>query len=75
MLTQYASARIGVILVNINPAYRLSELEYALNKVQCKGIVSAPEFKSSAYLQMLRTLAPESATAHRALWKARSCRT
>ena len=59
VLTQYASARIGVILVNINPAYRLSELEYALNKVQCKGIVSAPAFKSSAYLQMLQTLAPE----------------
>ena len=59
LLTQYASARIGVVLVNINPAYRLSELEYALNKVQCKGIVSAPAFKTSAYLQMLQTLAPE----------------
>jgi fatty-acyl-CoA synthase len=59
LLTQYASARVGVILVNINPAYRLSELEYALNKVQCKGIVSAPSFKGSAYLQMLQKLAPE----------------
>jgi fatty-acyl-CoA synthase len=62
LLTQYASARIGVILVNVNPAYRLTELEYALNKVQCKGIVSAPAFKSSAYLQMLQTLAPELAS-------------
>jgi fatty-acyl-CoA synthase len=56
---QYATALIGVIVVNINPAYRLAELEYALNKVQCKGIVSAPAFKTSAYLQMLQTLAPE----------------
>jgi fatty-acyl-CoA synthase len=59
VLAQYATARIGVILVNINPAYRLAELEYALNKVQCKGIVCAPAFKTSAYLQMLQTLAPE----------------
>ena len=59
ILAQYATARIGVILVNINPAYRLTELEYALNKVQCKGVISAPVFKTSEYLDMLRTLAPE----------------
>ena len=59
VLAQYATARIGVILVNINPAYRLTELEYALNKVQCQAILSAPAFKTSAYLQMLATLAPE----------------
>jgi fatty-acyl-CoA synthase len=59
ILAQYATARIGVVLVNINPAYRLSELEYALNKVGCKGVISAPAFKTSAYLQMLQTLAPE----------------
>jgi fatty-acyl-CoA synthase len=59
LLAQYATARIGVILVNINPAYRLSELEYALNKVQCKGLLCAPSFKTSAYIQMLQTLAPE----------------
>jgi fatty-acyl-CoA synthase len=62
VLAQYATARIGLILVNINPAYRLSELEYALNKVQCKGLITAPAFKTSAYLQMLQTLAPEWAT-------------
>ena len=62
LLAQYATARIGVILVNINPAYRLSELEYALNKVECKGILSAPAFKTSDYLGMLQTLAPELAT-------------
>jgi fatty-acyl-CoA synthase len=59
VLTQYATARIGIVLVNINPAYRLAELEYALNKVSCKGIVCAPSFKTSQYLQMLQTLAPE----------------
>ena len=59
VLAQYATARIGVVLVNINPAYRLAELEYALNKVACKALISAPAFKSSGYLQMLQTLAPE----------------
>ena len=59
VLTQFATARIGVVLVNINPAYRLSELEYSLNKVGCKALVLAKSFKSSEYLQMIRTLAPE----------------
>jgi fatty-acyl-CoA synthase len=59
VLAQYATARIGVVLVNINPAYRLAELEYALNKAVCKAVISAPAFKTSQYLQMLQTLAPE----------------
>jgi fatty-acyl-CoA synthase len=58
-LTQFATAKAGLILVNINPAYRLSELEYALNKVGCRALVTAATFKSSNYLEMLRTLAPE----------------
>ena len=58
-LTQFATARIGAILVCINPAYRVFELEYALNKSQCKAIVLAESFKSSNYPQMLRELAPE----------------
>lgn len=58
-LTQFATARIGAIMVCINPAYRLYELEYALNKVECKAIVSAERFKTSEYLQMLQTLASE----------------
>lgn len=65
VLTQFATARIGVVLVNINPAYRLSELEYALNKVACKALVLAPAFKSSDYLGMIRTLAPELETTER----------
>ncbi len=56
---QYASAKIGLVLVNINPAYRLSELEYALNKVECKALLLADRFKTSDYLGMVRTLAPE----------------
>jgi fatty-acyl-CoA synthase len=59
VLTQFATARIGLILVNINPAYQLVELEYALNKVGCKTIIAAESFKSSEYLKMLRELAPE----------------
>ncbi|KGC07890.1 AMP-binding protein [Burkholderia cepacia] len=63
LLTQFATARIGAVLVNINPAYRLSELEYALNKVGCKAVISAERFKTSAYVEMLQTIAPELATA------------
>ncbi len=62
ILAQYATARLGVILVNLNPAYRIAELEYALNKVQCRGIIAAPAFKTSDYLGMLNQLAPELAT-------------
>ena len=63
LVTQFGTARIGVVLVNINPAYRLSELDYALNKVGCKGLVTAVKFKTSDYLGMLNTLAPELASA------------
>jgi len=58
-VTQFATARLGLVLVNINPAYRLSELEYALNKVGCKAIVAPESFKTSRYLEMLQSLAPE----------------
>ncbi len=63
LLTQFATAEIGVVMVNINPAYRPVELEYALNKVGCKGLILAESFKSSHYLEMLEALAPELATA------------
>ncbi len=58
-VAQFASAKAGLILVNINPAYRLVELEYALNKVGCAALITATSFKSSDYVGMLRTLAPE----------------
>ena len=57
VLTQFASAKAGLILVNINPAYRRSELEYALNKVQCKALILSPGFKSSNYLEILQSVA------------------
>ncbi|WP_298839637.1 AMP-binding protein [uncultured Roseobacter sp.] len=63
LLTQFATARIGAILVCINPAYRLGELEYALNKVGCAALVTARRFRSSDYTGMIETLAPELATA------------
>ena len=59
VVTQYATAKAGLILVNINPAYRVAELEYALNKVTCKALVLANQFKSSDYMGMLKELAPE----------------
>ncbi|MBN8888954.1 MAG: AMP-binding protein [Rhodospirillales bacterium] len=61
-ITQFATAKAGLILVNINPAYRLSELEYALTKVGCRALVTATSFKTSDYAGMLTTLLPELAT-------------
>lgn len=59
VLTQFATAKLGLILVNINPAYRRTELEYALNKVGCKALILSPSFKTSDYLAILLDLAPE----------------
>lgn len=58
-VTQFASAKLGLILVNINPAYRTSELEFCLKKVGCRALIMAEKLKSSEYLAMLRVLAPE----------------
>lgn len=63
LLTQFATARIGAILVNINPAYQMAELEYALNRVGVSTLILAPRFKTSDYAGMLADLAPELATA------------
>ncbi|MBB4640369.1 AMP-binding protein [Rhizorhapis suberifaciens] len=59
LVTQYATAKAGLILVNINPAYRTAEVEYALNKVGCKALITASSHKKSDYIAMLRELAPE----------------
>ncbi|HEY2245317.1 MAG TPA: AMP-binding protein [Xanthobacteraceae bacterium] len=59
VLTQFATAKAGLVLVNINPAYRIAELEYALVKVGCKALILAERFKTSDYIGMLRELAPE----------------
>jgi len=53
VLTQFATAKIGVILVNINPAYRTHEVAYALKQSGCKGLVAATDFKTSNYVDMV----------------------
>ncbi|MDG2527002.1 AMP-binding protein [Stenotrophomonas sp. HITSZ_GD] len=63
VLMQFASARAGLILVNINPAYRSHELEYALNLSGCRALVMARQFKTSDYVATLAQLAPELAHA------------
>ncbi|MEK9576601.1 MAG: AMP-binding protein [Halieaceae bacterium] len=64
VLVQLATAKIGAIMVCINPAYRLYELEYALNKVECKVLITDVSFKTSDYLQMINILAPELESSH-----------
>ena len=63
LLCLFGAARAGLILVNINPAYRAYELEYALRLVACRALVFAPAFKGSDYLAMLQGLIPELASA------------
>ncbi|MEJ2177291.1 MAG: AMP-binding protein [Gammaproteobacteria bacterium] len=58
VVTQFATARIGLILVNINPAYRSAELVYALKKTGCRALIVAPKLKSSNYIQTLYDLLP-----------------
>ena len=58
-VTQFATAKAGLIMVNINPAYRSAELEYALTKSGCVALITSPEFKSSNYIEILHKLAPE----------------
>ena len=58
-VAQFATAKAGLVLVNINPAYRIGELEHVLRSVECRALITASRFKSSDYLAMLNTLAPE----------------
>ena len=62
LLTQFATARLGVILVTINPAYRVHELEYALKLSGCRGLVLAERFKGSDYAAMIASLLPDLGT-------------
>ena len=59
LIAQIATARLGIILVNINPAYKGTELEYCINKVDLKCLIFATQFKSSAYAQTILDLCPE----------------
>src|SRR5574337_167663 len=62
VVLQFAAPKAGLILVNINPAYRTHELEYSLNKVACSALVLPRRFKTSHYLEILGELAPELAS-------------
>ncbi len=59
VLTQFATAKAGLILVNINPAYRSHEFEYAMKKVGCKALILSAGFRGNDYIASLRLLAPE----------------
>ncbi|MFL5975987.1 MAG: AMP-binding protein [Solirubrobacterales bacterium] len=67
-LIQYATARAGVILVNINPAYRTSELEYALRQSGCRILIAAPSFKTSDYVAMTEEVRPRLDALERAIF-------
>jgi fatty-acyl-CoA synthase len=72
VILQFAAPKAGLVLVNINPAYRAHELEHALNQVDCRALVLPRRFKTSRYLEMLGELAPElTATVAGALHAAR----
>ena len=58
-LVQYATARLGAILVTINPAYRTHELQYVVNQAALSLLVAAPSFKTSDYVQMVKEAAPD----------------
>jgi fatty-acyl-CoA synthase len=63
-LTQFATAKAGLVLVNVNPAYRRAELEYAMNKVECKTLVMAPQLKTSNYLEIVADLVKDNKLPH-----------
>jgi fatty-acyl-CoA synthase len=63
-LAQFATAKAGLVLVNVNPAYRRTELEYAMNKVECRALILAPALKSSNYLEIVDDLVKASKLPH-----------
>jgi fatty-acyl-CoA synthase len=68
VLVQYATAKVGAILVNINPAYRTSELEYSLNQSSCRMLIAAPSFKTSDYRAMVAEVAPHLGSLERTIF-------
>src|SRR4051812_18641034 len=67
-LLQFATAEIGVILVNVNPAYRTNELQYALAQSGCRMLFAAPSFKTSDYVDMVEHVRPELPALERAMF-------
>ncbi len=59
VITQFATAKIGAILVNVNPAYRVHELEYALRQSGCRALIVAPPYKTTDFAALLREICPE----------------
>ncbi|CAD7667344.1 unnamed protein product [Nyctereutes procyonoides] len=59
VLLQLATARAGIILVSVNPAYQAMELEYALKKVGCKALAFPKQFKTQQYYNILKQICPE----------------
>ena len=59
VITQFATAKIGAILVNVNPAYRVHELEYALRQSGCRALIVAPPYKTTDFAALLREVCPE----------------
>jgi fatty-acyl-CoA synthase len=58
-MAQYACATLGLILVNLNPAYRTSEIEHAIKLVGMKGMIITPQLKTSNYIELLNEIIPE----------------
>jgi fatty-acyl-CoA synthase len=67
-LVQYATAKLGVILVNVNPAYRVSELEYALGQSGCRWIIATPESRGSSFVEMVEQVQPKLSGLERAVF-------
>ncbi len=67
-ITQYAAAKIGAILVNVNPAYRTHEFSYAVNQSGMRLLVAAESFKTSAYRSMIEETAPHNAALERVVY-------
>ncbi|HYF28336.1 MAG TPA: AMP-binding protein [Baekduia sp.] len=68
MLVQYATAKAGIVLVNINPAYRTHELAYALRQSGCRMLIAAPAFKTSDYVAMVEEVRGELPALERAVF-------
>jgi fatty-acyl-CoA synthase len=73
VLLQFATARLGVVLVNINPAYRTSELKYALRQSDIRGLALVDAFRSSDYFEMLNTACPELAASEPGQLQSEEC--
>ena len=75
VLTQFATAKIGAILVNLNPRYRAHELEYALRQSECETLLLIRGFRDCDYVETLFNVAPESRTSSPGQFSSNVCRT